>query len=211
MFCEKCGNQLPDTADFCPKCGNEFDSQVNIINNVRNNNEVLLEVRPTFKFSYIVLPKLLKELIVFIPFIIMAIYFISIISKMTSRVDNGSSMSLSEFMPIILIFLGIPLLRILFVLGKAFFDKKQYENYVYTFYNDRVVFRDSFLNVSEKELKYKNIREVTKRQSFIQRYFNIGNIALFSNAETGFVGGVFMINIENIDEVYDKVKEITNV
>ena len=54
MFCEKCGNQLPDTADFCPKCGNEFDSQVNIINNVRNNNEVLLEVRPTFKFSYIV-------------------------------------------------------------------------------------------------------------------------------------------------------------
>ena len=121
MFCEKCGNQLPDTADFCPKCGNEFDSQVNIINNVRNNNEVLLEVRPTFKFSYIVLPKLLKELIVFIPFIIMAIYFISIISKTTSRVDNGSSMSLSEFMPIILIFLGIPLLRILFVLGKAFF------------------------------------------------------------------------------------------
>lgn len=211
MFCEKCGNQLPDTADFCPKCGNEFDSQVNIINNVRNNNEVLLEVRPTFKFSYIVLPKLLKELIVFIPFIIMAIYFISIISKTTSRVDNGSSMSLSEFMPIILIFLGIPLLRILFVLGKAFFDKKQYENYVYTFYNDRVVFRDSFLNVSEKELKYKNIREVTKRQSFIQRYFNIGNIALFSNAETGFVGGVFMINIENIDEVYHKVKEITNV
>ena len=211
MFCEKCGNQLPDTADFCPKCGNEFDSQVNIINNVRNNNEVLLEVRPTFKFSYIVLPKLLKELIVFIPFIIMAIYFISIISKMTSRVDNGSSMSLSEFMPIILIFLGIPLLRILFVLGKAFFDKKQYENYVYTFYNDRVVFRDSFLNVSEKELKYKNIREVTKRQSFIQRYFNIGNIALFSNAETGFVGGVFMINIENIHEDYHKVKEITNV
>lgn len=24
MFCEKCGNQLADTADFCPKCGNEL-------------------------------------------------------------------------------------------------------------------------------------------------------------------------------------------
>lgn len=81
----------------------------------------------------------------------------------------------------------------------------------YTFYNDRVVFRDSFLNVSEKELKYKNIREIAKRQTFIQRYFNIGNIVLFSNAETGFTSGVFMINIENVDDVYRKVKEITNV
>ena len=215
MFCEKCGNQLPDTADFCPKCGNEFYNQGNAMNNsyvnARNNKEVLLEVRPTFKFTYIVLPKLLKELIVFIPFIIMIIYFISTMNRMTSSYSSSSSISLSAFMPIILIFIGVPLLRILFVIGKAFFDKKQYQNYVYTFYGDRVVFRDSFLNVSEKELKYRNIREITKRQTFIQRYFNIGNIVLFSNAESGFVNGVFMVHIEDVDDVYRKVKEIINV
>ena len=215
MFCEKCGNQLPDTADFCPKCGNEFYNQGNAMNNsyvnTRNNKEVLLEVRPTFKFTYIVLPKLLKELIVFIPFIFMMIYFISTMNRMTSSYGSSSSISLSAFMPIILIFIGVPLLRILFVIGKAFFDKKQYQNYVYTFYGDRVVFRDSFLNVSEKELKYRNIREITKRQTFIQRYFNIGNIVLFSNAETGFVNGVFMVHIEDVDDVYRKVKEIINV
>jgi len=216
MFCERCGNQLPDTADFCPKCGNEFSNQGNAMNNsygnARNNKEVLLEVRPTFKFTYIVLPKLLKELIVFIPFIIMMIYFISTMNRMTSSYGySSSSIGLSAFMPIILIFIGVPLLRILFVIGKAFFDKKQYQNYVYTFYGDRVVFRDSFLNVSEKELKYRNIREITKRQTFIQRYFNIGNIVLFSNAESGFVNGVFMVHIEDVDDVYRKVKEIINV
>lgn len=216
MFCEKCGNKLPDTADFCPKCGNEFyNYQGNSMNNsfgtVRNNKEVLLEVRPTFKFTYIVLPKLLKELIVFIPFIIMMFYFISTMNRMTSSYGGSSSIGLSAFMPIILIFIGIPLLRILFVIGKAFFDKKQYQNYVYTFYGDRVVFRDSFLNVSEKELKYRNIREITKRQTFIQRYFNIGNIVLFSNAESGFVNGVFMVHIEDVDDIYRKVKEIINV
>ena len=62
-----------------------------------------------------------------------------------------------------------------------------------------------------RELKYRNIREITKRQTFIQRYFNIGNIVLFSNAESGFVNGVFMVHIEDVDDVYRKVKEIINV
>lgn len=216
MFCEKCGSQLPDTANSCPKCGNKiYNNDGNYMNNsyenTRNNNEVLLEVRPTFKFAYIVLPQLLKELIVLIPIIIFMIYFISTMNGMTSELSGDSSVIRSTFMPIILMFIGIPLLRILFVIGKAFFDKKQYQNYVYTFYNDRVVFRDSFLNVSEKELKYRNIREITKRQTFIQRFFNIGNIVLFSNAESGFVNGVFMVHIEDVDDVYRKIKEIINV
>lgn len=211
MFCEKCGNQLPDNADFCPKCGNEFSNINENRENRMNSNEILMEIRPTFKFSYVVLPKLLKELIYIIPIIFIIIYMISSITRMTSTLNSTSSASMSMFLPIILVFVGIPLIRIIFVIGKSFFDKKQYENYVYTFYNDRVVFKDSFLNVSEKELKYKNIREITKRQTFIQRYFNIGNIVLFSNAETGFVSGVFMMNIEDVDDVYQKVKEITNV
>lgn len=47
------------------------------------------------------------------------------------------------FLPYLLIILGVPLLRVLFVIGRAFFDKKQYENYVYTFYPDRVIFKTS--------------------------------------------------------------------
>jgi len=216
MFCEKCGNQLSDTVLFCTNCGNEVNKNTsNSMNNgskIENNNEVLLEVRPTFKFTYIVLPKLIRPIITLIPCIVLITIFINAINNaMSITNETGSSVGMSMFMPIILMFLAIPVISLLITLGKAFFEKKQYENYKYTFYKDRVVFRDSFLNVSEKELKYKYIREITKRQTFIQRYFNIGNIVLFSNAESGYASGVFMLHIENVDDVYRQIKEITNV
>lgn len=90
-------------------------------------------------------------------------------------------------------------------------NKKQYKNYTYDFYKTKVIYKDSFLNVSEKEVKYKYIREITMRQTFIQRYFNLGNIVLFTNAETGFGNGIFIKNIENVQEIYKQIKEITNV
>ena len=79
MFCEKCGNKLPDNANFCPKCGNEFDeiSTNNNVNNGTNTNinkdEVIFEVKSTFKFSYIMLPKLIKYIIDMIPIIFIGV------------------------------------------------------------------------------------------------------------------------------------------
>ena len=91
------------------------------------------------------------------------------------------------------------------------FSKKQYDNYTYDFYKTKVNYKDSFLNVSEKEVKYKYIREVTMRQTFIQRFFNIGNIILFTNAETGMGNGICIVNVANIQDVYKKVKEVIDV
>ncbi len=70
------------------------------------------------------------------------------------------------------------------------------------------LYRDSFLNVSEKEVKYKYIREVTMRQTIIQRIFNIGNIVLFTNAETGVGNGICIVNVQNVQEVYKKIKDV---
>ena len=115
MFCEKCGNQLPDTADFCPKCGNEFDSQVNIINNVRNNNEVLLEVRPTFKFSYIVLPKLLKELIVLGIAISISIFSLLELNDLSIYIKNNKKHKvLFAIIALCLMIIGFALVPIIF-------------------------------------------------------------------------------------------------
>ena len=90
-------------------------------------------------------------------------------------------------------------------------NKKQYENYNYDFYRTKVIYRDSFLNVSEKEVKYKYIREVTMRQTFVQRFFNIGNIILFTNAETGYGNGIYVHNVENVSDIYKKIKTIIDV
>ena len=98
------------------------------------------------------------------------------------------------------------------ILGiKTALNKKQYDSFTYDFYKTKVVYRDSFLNLSEKEVKYKYIREVTMRQTFIQRFFNIGNIVLFTNAETGIGNGIFIMNVENVQSIYRNIKEIINV
>ena len=226
MFCPTCGNQLPDSADFCPKCGYEFNETLNAVNlnnptqnteynkennlnieNIQNANdidEVLLEVRPTFKFTYVVLPQLIKPLIFFIIMLFGCIF-------MFIQISSFGEFSFSEMMPIIVGALFFPILLIIIVLIRGVIDKKQYRNYIYTFYKDRIVFKDTFMNVSEREIKYKNIREINKRQSFIQRHFNIGHIVLFSNAETGYTSGILLLNIENVDEIYKRIKEIINV
>lgn len=98
------------------------------------------------------------------------------------------------------------------ILGiKTALNKKQYDNFCYDFYKTKVIYKDSFLNLSEKEVKYKYIREVTMRQTFIQRYFNIGNIILFTSAETGYGNGIYIMNVENVQDVYRDIKSIIDV
>jgi len=80
----------------------------------------------------------------------------------------------------------------------------------YDFYKTKVIFQDSFLNKSEKEVKYKYIREVGMRQSFFQRFFGLGNIILYTNAETGYANGIMINNVENAEQVYKNIKELIN-
>ena len=49
------------------------------------------------------------------------------------------------------------------------------------------------------------------RQTFIQRYFNIGNIVLFTNAETGLGNGIYIMNVEDVQDVYKNIKSIIDV
>lgn len=48
-------------------------------------------------------------------------------------------------------------------------------------------------------------------QTFMQRFFNIGNIILFSTADTGYASGICIANVENVDEIYKKIKGIINI
>ena len=58
MFCEKCGTQLPDNAAFCTKCGASTVNGAKASEKVEekiSDTEVQLNVKPTFKFGYILL------------------------------------------------------------------------------------------------------------------------------------------------------------
>ena len=80
----------------------------------------------------------------------------------------------------------------------------------YHFYGTKLVYRDSFLNLAEKEIKYKYIREVIHTQPVLARIFGLGNIILYNNAETGLGSGIIIPYVKNSKEVYEKIKEITN-
>ena len=189
MFCERCGTHLPDTAEFCTNCGTRVaGGEKKATSEKIPDTEIQLRVQPTFKFGYMVLPSLIMYGIMILIF--------SIMFAMIS-VSTGVTVFIVCF---------IIMSTILAI--KTAINKKQYDSFCYDFYKTKVIYRDSFLNLSEKEVKYKYIREVTMRQTFIQRYFNIGNIVLFTNAETGYGNGIFIMNVENVQNVYRDVKSI---
>lgn len=192
MFCENCGTKLPEEALFCTSCGTKvLTGSGKVTTEKVPDTEIQLKIKPSFKFGYMVLPSV-------IGFGIIILIFSLIIGVLEPAAGLGVFLVSFLLMAIIL---GI----------KTAINKKQYDSYCYDFYKTKVIYKDSFLNLSEKEVKYKYIREVTMRQTFIQRYFNIGNIVLFTNAETGFANGIFIMNVENVQDVYKKIKNVIDV
>lgn len=193
MFCTKCGTELADDAAFCTNCGVSIsgESTSKVAEKIVDDT-VVLNVKPTYSFGYKVLPAIIT-LVIFL-------FFIGI-PALLSGGFGGFLIAFIGIFVFLAIFLGIPML----------FNKIQYKHYSYDFYKTKVTYKDSFLNVSEKEVKYKYIREVTLQQSFIQRWFNIGNIILYTNAETGFGNGIFIRDVKDVKDVYNNIKNIINV
>jgi len=170
---------------FCTNCGTST-GKTKAAEKIADT-EIQLSVKPVFKFVYVGLPILLYYGILLLP---------------TTILFGIMSASLGW-----LVFcIGAMLIG-----ATIFFIKKQYDSYTYDFYKTKVIYKDSFINLSEKEVKYKYVREVTMRQTFIQRYFNIGNIVLFTNAETGYGNGIRITNVENVQDVYRNIKSIIDV
>ena len=88
------------------------------------------------------------------------------------------------------------------------FRKKEYDNTCLKFYKTKVFYKYHFLKVEEKEINYNYIVEAKVKQTFIQRMFNLGTIVFYTSANIGYENGIYVTNIENVKEVYKKIKEI---
>lgn len=192
MFCSKCGNVLEDTARFCDKCGNPTgvgEVNSNIVKEKKVDDEVQLVVKPKFKAIYFMLPAIIASVIV----IVLSCLF----AALEGLLVIGLLMSLG-ISAVILVTTAISML----------FKKIQMKNMEFTFYNTKIVYKDSFLNQVEKEVKYKNVRECILTRTIFDRIFGFGRIAIFTNAESGYANGIGILYVENSAEVYKRIKEL---
>lgn len=101
------------------------------------------------------------------------------------------------------------------------FKKLNYERTEYKFLEDRMEFEEGFFNVSKKNIKYVDIKEVTLRKGILQRSCGLGTIYLATMATgsssyanpfsaLGFGGisasGIAIKDIKEPDENYEKIK-----
>jgi len=115
-------------------------------------------------------------------------------------------------------FLGFPLV--------AYFGKKlNYARTEYKFSEDRFEFEEGFFNVTEKIIKFKDLKEVTLRKNILQRIYHLGTIYLATDA-TGSSGrtnvfsalgfgnvsasGVGVCDIRNPDEIFERVRHMVD-
>ena len=198
MFCQKCGNQIEDSAKFCEKCG-EKTGNLGTTETVKiEDNTVVLNVKSQYKMLYYSLGFIFVTVLVLLIMIILGI----------SLASSGDSVVAGVFF-IIGIFTIIPIAVTWGI--TTLIRIAQFKKYTYDFYKTKIIYKDSFLNITEKEVKYKYIREVVYVQSFVQRWFNIGTITLYTNAESGFSNGIRILSVENVKSVYDEVKKVINV
>ncbi len=198
MYCEKCGNKLLDEAKFCEKCGTSTVGEVNqsrVINEkVRvEDNDILLQVKSKFKLIYF----------------LMGIAILPIILGVFAAFITWASMSVDSDIAILrTIATWFVIVCTVIILVSIWFTKKQYKSFEYNFYRTKLIYHDSFINITEKEIKYKYIREVQMTQSFVQRWFNIGKILIYTNAESGMGNGINIVNAENPKETYANIKKV---
>jgi len=225
MYCEKCGNKLIEVAKFCDKCGasvavdiNNSNSSIEVkVSKKIEDNTILYSIKPTYKFWYSIMGLLSFLVIIGLFFGITTYQSLQpSVSKLpaltgyTSDILNeyGSDV-LNEYNSTALnISFWYALVCLVIILLTVWFTKMQYKAFEYNFYVTKLIYRDSFINITEKEIKYKHLREVQMIQSFVQRWFNIGKIIMYTNAESGMSNGITVVSVENPKQVYDEVKKI---
>ena len=146
MFCERCGTQLPDTAEFCTNCGTSIarGGKKPTAEKIPDT-EIRLRVQPSFKFGYMVLPSLIIYGII-----------ILIFSLIMGTISAGVGLVVFLVCFVILaLILGI----------KTALNKKQYDSFCYDFYKTKVIYRDSFLNLSERSEERRVGKECRSRWS----------------------------------------------
>lgn len=84
----------------------------------------------------------------------------------------------------------------------------QYKNITYNFYEDRLEYKDMFINQKTKIIRYDSIREIEIIRDVWERINGLGIIVIYTNAEKSKNSGLVIYGVKNTDDVYNKINDI---
>lgn len=146
-------------------------------------DRIILTLRPAYKFIYC---SFLYIVLFSVPVILSIIVLI-----MKADYTNGKAP------------MGCIILAIMWIIIKAFIDKKKYNNSRYDFYKRKVVFNDGFLEKYNQEVEYKDIVAIVMKQTYIQKLSYLGTIYIKSKESS-----VIINDVEDVIQTYEKIRKI---
>lgn len=214
MYCIQCGNKLQENENFCTNCGTKLKHNIENVRFQIFDDQIQYQIQPTFDFGYLVLKSIGWIILISIIFFMFGIIIMAYEDEFASTI----TLLLGVIAPIV--YLGI----------KSYLDSQNYKNTAITFYKTKMYAKNSFFNQIEREIKYENIKEIKMTQSVSERMCNLGTIIIATSAENNWVRKrtivnflfedfiiykrsreIIITNIKNVQEVYQKIKQVTNL
>ena len=173
MYCNKCGQTLPEGSRFCNSCGSQTvtasgpsDGPVAVASTAASyaDEQVIFTLRPTMIF-------------VLIRYIVAALILIAtaaLMGVLSSR--SGVSAQIA-----FLVILGVALIAFSNPVYNHILRKRE----VYTLTNHKLEMRYGIIAKIRRNIPLRNIQDVTVTASVWQRFLNLGDIEIESASEAG--------------------------
>lgn len=204
MYCKNCGNKLNENDMFCGNCGHPTTlmqkEELDVLKSHEtertkvDDNTMLFQVKPTFKLGYRLLIHI-RGLRVLLP--VMLLFLIPLYGE-------GILKKIIDENPLSTIIFYIIFFIIIYVAIKTILDYFQYKELEYNFYNKKIVYKNGFLNKIEKEIQYKDIKEINTYEGVLERMFKLG-IIIISTSASSAGNGLLIHSVENVNEEYQKI------
>ena len=174
MYCNKCGQTLPEGSRFCNSCGSQTvsasapsDRPVGVASAVASyaDEQVIFTLRPTLIFVLI-------RYVVAAAITIAAAALVGILSNSWPVLGGWTAF---------LIILGVAIL----VFSNPIYNHVLRRREVYTLTNHKLEMRYGIIAKIRRNIPIRNIQDVTVTASVWQRFLNLGDIEIESASEAG--------------------------
>ena len=206
MYCQECGNELPDGAKFCPGCGRPAaqagPDQPVPPQAMQATDEPLLVLKPQIlPFGYM----LVKLLPVGLFFAFFCGMFCGVPGAILGALLRNMPFLAPGVVGVVLGAVGVPTAAYLLL-------RKNYEKTEYRFYADHLEYYEGLFNIEQKSIQYRRVAEVNLVRGVFQKRVGRGSLYLATPA-TGLEAsaarsGITLRDIENPEAIYEQVKAL---